>query len=358
MIKEEKIDIIITTNAAGELAAWVKPVVIAIKKRLLHSRLIIVLTPSQFITGYEYDYAKNLKGVDLIITSKDFRKILLRGKFPYIKADKGIILSLGGDLIYPVLLKWRTRYPIFAYIEKRKQWARYIEAFFDRDNLGDLMVDSIKEKGLEIVKKHYDKSFTIALLPGSRAYHIKHMIPLLEKTADILADKYTNINFVWKLSPFIEENAIQEYSYNKKISIKKDFNNIDLAITIPGTNTAQLAILGIPMLVVMPYNWPEDIPIEGAGELLSKIPLIGKLIKKALFNILAPNIKYLALPNILANENIVPELKGKLTAKDIAIATEKILLDYNLRCSLQQKLPQIMGPKGAAEKLVSEIINI
>jgi hypothetical protein len=39
----------------------------------------------------------------------------------------------------------------------------------------------------------------------------------------------------------------------------------DVALTIPGTNTLELGIAGVPAVVVLPLNRPEIIPLEGRG---------------------------------------------------------------------------------------------
>ena len=40
-------------------------------------------------------------------------------------------------------------------------------------------------------------------------------------------------------------------------------NWADLALTILGTNTVELAALGVPMVVTVPLTHPEEIPLRG-----------------------------------------------------------------------------------------------
>jgi lipid A disaccharide synthetase len=39
-----------------------------------------------------------------------------------------------------------------------------------------------------------------------------------------------------------------------------------MVVTLPGTNTLQLAAMGVPMLVLVPLNQIETIAVEGPNE--------------------------------------------------------------------------------------------
>jgi lipid-A-disaccharide synthase len=54
----------------------------------------------------------------------------------------------------------------------------------------------------------------------------------------------------------------------------------DLAITIPGTNTVELSFFGVPMVVALPLNHPERIPLEGLVGLIGNLPKLGKEVKR------------------------------------------------------------------------------
>jgi hypothetical protein len=54
-----------------------------------------------------------------------------------------------------------------------------------------------------------------------------------------------------------------------------------IAVTIPGTNTLELGIAGVPSVVMLPLNRPEIIPLEGPGHWLSLLPLVGVPLKRA-----------------------------------------------------------------------------
>ena len=72
----------------------------------------------------------------------------------------------------------------------------------------------------------------------------------------------------------------------------------DLAVTIPGTNTLELGIAGVPSLVLLPLNKPEVIPLEGPGHWLSLVPGVGTTLKRQAVRLAAPRFP-VALPNLL-----------------------------------------------------------
>ena len=86
-------------------------------------------------------------------------------------------------------------------------------------------------------------------------------------------------------------------------------NWADLALTIPGTNTVELSSMGVPMVVTIPLNHPEEIPLEGLVGMISDLPLIGRPLKKRLLPKFQAKIKFTAWPNRLAGE-FCPERSG------------------------------------------------
>jgi len=344
-------DIVIVTNAAGELSAWVKPICESLIKLWPESQVTIVLTPSQFLTGSEVEYASKLPGVNKVIPVCDFWNILRKGIG--FKSKQGVILSLGGHLLYPVMLKWRLGYSAYAYVEKRIQWRKQYQHFFTRDEVGDLMVDSLPPKSPLEVTEAEAPGCTVALLPGSRSYHLQFMVPFMQEVADLVLQTYPELNFVWKVSPFAQEEQFKSSLNN--FSLQRDFDNIDLALTIPGTNTAQLAICGIPMVSIMPLNWPENIPLEGLLEYVCKLPLIGSSLRRYAFKLFEKHRRSLALPNILSKQVIVPELLGVLTPEQVAESLIALLKDMTARELMSKDLQKIMGPRGAAEQIINSI---
>ncbi|MEA3485290.1 MAG: hypothetical protein U9R03_01115, partial [Candidatus Aerophobetes bacterium] len=156
----------------------------------------------------------------------------------------------------------------------------------------------------------------------------------------------------WKL---LTEMGLKVSLVEKKRYEIMSISNI--VITIPGTNTAELAFLGIPMVVAVPLNKPGAIPLDGLSGLIDKFPLFGTLIKRWMVKKYHKKIKFTVIPNIRAEEEIVPEVRGVIEAQDVAKEAIKLLKDPNRRNLISHKLKKIMGAKGAADRVVEAILN-
>ena len=130
----------------------------------------------------------------------------------------------------------------------------------------------------------------ILLLPGSRRQEIKAMLPVFEEIINDLKDN----EFILKL------NSNQDLKYTENF---KKYNNLEividkklkdivsdckLSVATSGTITLELALLGLPSIVVYKTTFINY--------------LIGKYILK---------IGYISLPNLVLNDEIFPELIQK-----------------------------------------------
>ena len=152
----------------------------------------------------------------------------------------------------------------------------------------------------------------IALLPGSRLSEIKRIGIILLKTALIAKSSHNNLFFVSSLanekSLKIFEELRKKYSPNLNVKIYLDethrvIESADIIILASGTASLEAMLLKKPMIVTYKLSWPPYFIVK----LLAKIP-------------------YVALPNILAGENIVPEcLQSKCRADVLASELDKLL---------------------------------
>src|SRR5205807_107684 len=87
----------------------------------------------------------------------------------------------------------------------------------------------------------------------------------------------------------------------------------DLALTYPGTNNDELAILGVPMIVVVPLERVSTIRTPGLSEWLGRIPGISNLVKAVVVGHYLRHHRLLAWPNQHAGRMLVPEIVGRFT---------------------------------------------
>ncbi|MDD5593346.1 MAG: hypothetical protein PHG97_01215 [Candidatus Margulisbacteria bacterium] len=359
-------DIVLVANSPGELSALVKPVAEEFSKDK-NKRIILVLTPCQYTSGQEAEFVKSLKGIDQLITAAQYKKWVFLGQKPknIEFASAGVVLFLGGDLAHAMLIARKLKYPAFAYIDERIAWKKFYRKFFVPDRstfdkfsrslpagklaiVGDLMVDSIN--GL---KKWAPESNVVTFMPGSRKWEIDYMTPLYKEIMALIKKEIPGAKFQLVSSPFVKALPIE----GTKMVGFEDIYNSEVAVTIPGTNTAKIAARGVPMVVVFPLNHPELIPMEGIADLIGKLPVIGRLFKKRVAEIVNQKTKYFALPNQKADREIAPEIRGLIEPLGVAMKVVELLKHPEQRREMSVELVKAMGEPGAAKKIV-EAINV
>jgi len=131
----------------------------------------------------------------------------------------------------------------------------------------------------------------------------------------------------------------------------------DLVVTIPGTKTGEAASLAKPMLVIVPYNRPEEVPYIFLLDAIGWIPLVGKWIKRTiLMQFIRKRLGWVAQPNILAGFEVVPELKGILSPQMVAERVICMLEVADQRSRMCASLKKLYQPfAGASTRLVSTL---
>jgi lipid-A-disaccharide synthase len=128
-----------------------------------------------------------------------------------------------------------------------------------------------------------------------------------------------------------------------------------MVVTLPGTNTLQLAALGSPMLVLVPLNRVENAVVEGPINWLSTRWRVTRALKRRMLLRVNERLRFIALPNILAGEEIVPELRAMLQPSDVACELVRWLDDADRRRATSGRLRQLAGARGAAARLAAEL---
>lgn len=179
----------------------------------------------------------------------------------------------------------------------------------------------------------------VALLPGSRINEIKRLLPVMLESAKRLAERVPHVRFMLAQAPSLDASLIRHYVEQSTVPIRIiegiDYDALqccDAVITSSGTATLEIALLGLPMVIVyrlaaLSY-W--------LGRLLVSIPYIG-------------------LPNILSGRSIVREfIQHEANPANITGEVERILTDgiyaRQMRSDLS-RLREILGPGGGSANL-------
>lgn len=184
----------------------------------------------------------------------------------------------------------------------------------------------------------------IALLPGSRNGEIQAVLQTLLNTAEKLHKANPNYQFVLPKASNIDKSSLTEklQACSAPILITETdryttMQACDLAIASSGTVTLELALLHKPMIIVYKGN-----PITF---------WLGKRVAK---------VDYLGLPNIIANQSIVPELlQDDATDESISKIAENLLNDSTTYQKMQTALIEIKQQlQGNNEKTsLIELVN-
>lgn len=351
MAKEFK-EIVFTVNGPGELFGVVLPIVKALKNKYTDIVYTLFIVPCQFGSGLENTAAAKSGLFDNIFSVQQYKQLMLKNKLPenYKPLSGGLVFYAGGDGLHAVTIARKFGFPAYAYThdpESLSFKASFLQVFTpDRD--GNTMVDAAlaKEISYQAEPIGSDK-LTVGLYPGSRPAHLAVMVPFLSEVARLLNQKYPNIKFRWGVPETLLELFEKYKSQAYSPEVERPGDRYDLIVSLTGTNTAINAVLGIPMVILLPFNYPKLIPLMGVMGLITQIPLVGLLIKYLVLFLIKNKKGFISLPNMRAKRLIVPELKGFLNPVQVAGTMEKLLLNVTERQRIHKELPIFMGNPGA-----------
>ena len=296
-------------------------------------RLVLLLTPCPYRTGHEVEYAKSL-GIETILKPKETINALFFKKFPQ---KKGAILALGGDPWYARVWGLRYQIPAYLYTEDPNVSSLLFEHVFYKNKDGDLMADYVqmaKERKIDLKQQEY-----CLWLCGSRPQHAEPILNLFTEAILIIQKKRPQFKPVLPCSPFLNDTVKQKLKkiQNSSITVVPQqaiylMPDAKLMVSLPGTNTAEAAYMGLPTLMVLPLNQPELLIFHGILGMISKIPILGRLFKKILIHHLSKTPPLLALPNKMEKKEIIPEVVKKISAEELA---EQVLSLYENKEKLQ-----------------------
>jgi lipid A disaccharide synthetase len=125
-----------------------------------------------------------------------------------------------------------------------------------------------------------------------------------------------------------------------------------LALTTVGANPAELAALGVPMLVLVPTQHLHVMQAwDGLAGLVARLPLLRRLFGVALTLWRLRHRGLLAAPNIAAGRLLVPERVGAITPVQIAAEVRQWLAEPSRLARMGHDLRQLRGTPGAVAAL-------
>jgi len=184
----------------------------------------------------------------------------------------------------------------------------------------------------------------IGLLPGSREQEVRDILPTLVGAVQELRKQTPTLQVVLAQADSVSDALLQH------ILPKSDFVRVikgkpnaviaasDLLLIASGTATLQAALIGTPMVIV--YR---------------TAPLTYQIAKRLV------TIPYVGLVNILADQEVVPELlQDRMTSENIAYEARQILENPERQRTMQEVFQQIgtsLGGEGASQRAAELILD-
>ena len=398
-MSDSPIQVVAVVNGPGEVAAWLYPFADALRSQHPEVRLRAALLPCVFASGQETAVLDGMPGIDAVCTPRATLRWITRGETPpgFERAGRGCVVHFGGELMLSILLARRLRQPIVVYEEQRVRWSTLLDKVCVVNErvagvngnhkvraVGNLMVDAARLR-VPLRRTPNGGPHSVALFPGSRQYFVRQVLPFLLRVAAQVERSVPGTTWVLSKSDFIthdelgslvggsnhrvlegdtaewEDHTSRDVLVSsagvrvRVVSPAQAMADADLAITIPGTSTAELAALGIPMILALPTYRLHTLPLPGLAGHLGGIPVLGPAIKEAVARTYIRTRRFWAHPNRLADERIVPELVGPISAADVATEVTASL-HANGNGDMSKRLRLVMGEPGAALRLVDEVL--
>ncbi|NJK58098.1 MAG: lipid-A-disaccharide synthase [Pleurocapsa sp. SU_5_0] len=402
-------DIVILSNAPGEVTTWVRPVVKALARVFedrARIRISVLLSPCPHSTGKEAAIASGYPEVDRVLPAADFWSFLLWGKTKdnWQWHQRGIVVFLGGDQFYTVAISKRLGYSSLIYTEWDARWYRFVERFAAMNQkaiaqvpksyqykfslVGDLMADVALE-----VKSQRSPVSLVGLLVGSKPAKLFQGVPLCLAIAEKIQQQLPQTKFIIPVAPTLDLATLSNYASRQhnhlipslgnvtaelvystpgpaylitsggtKIELVTEFPayqtiiDCQLCLTTVGANTAELTALRVPMIVLLPTQQLDAMRSwDGLPGILANLPGIGTVFAKVINWLVLRQGRLFAWPNIWAGTEIVPELVGKLEPETVA----QLVLDYlqhpeRLKI-MSDRLNAVRGQTGAAQQIADII---
>jgi lipid-A-disaccharide synthase len=179
---------------------------------------------------------------------------------------------------------------------------------------------------------------TIALLPGSRWQEIENLGPTILAAACELQKRQPELQFILPLAaPHLRvavEKQISQANLAGKVVLMTEnvyscLARCELALLSSGTATLETALLGVPMVVFY------------------RVTALTCFVARQLVN-----SRFIAMPNILLDEPVVPELiQRDFTVERLVAEASRILFDREHAAAVRRKLAQIPKLLGGSHVL-------
>jgi hypothetical protein len=317
----------------------------------------------------------------------------------------GVLQYLGGDLFHATTLAKRLGLAPLTYKFSRRAYSPSFQRFYalDEENarklrsdgapadrvriVGNLVADSVLGT-LEEAPSPPGVGNGVCILPGSRPAEIKYLMQFFLGVARDLSRRMPGVPVTFVVSPFNSDEqlsaalermpdakyggiqgrltaggaAIEGDGVRVALDRSGDYralSHAQLVVTIPGTKCLEAAVLGRPMLVLVPLNRPDEITLNGLGSYLHHVPFVGRPLKRWLVRKVERGFQFVAQPNIDVGREVAPEMRGVMLPADVAGRVCDLLARPGDLLEMGETLSKIYASHaGAADRMAADALSV
>jgi lipid-A-disaccharide synthase len=397
--------VVVTTNGPGELMGWTRPFLRAVLARAPDADVTIVLVPCPYATGREAAQAKTMFPNAHVLDPKAYARFLVNKRVEGMHRGSGVLQYLGGDLFHATTLAKRLGLAPLTYKFSRRAYSPSFKRFYalDEENARKLRADGAPADRVRIVGNLVADSVLgtleqelsppgvgqgVCILPGSRPAEIKYLMQFFLAAARDLSRRMPGVPVTFVVSPFNSDEQLSDALARRpdakyggiqgrltaggtaiegdgvRVALDRSgdygaLSRAQLVITIPGTKCLEAAVLGRPMLVLVPLNRPEEITLNGLGAYLHHVPFVGRPLKRWLVRNVERSFQFVAQPNIDVGREVAPEMRGVMMPADVVDRACDLLARPGDLREMGETLSKVYASHaGAADRMAADALSV
>jgi lipid-A-disaccharide synthase len=400
--------IAVTANGPGEVAGWLRPLLRALYRRQPDLEALVFLVPDDYATGFEADIVRDAFPAARVFTPKEYLKFAFGARLENLPPRADLVQYIGGDLLHAARVHARLKGRAATYKFSRRSYRSLFDRAFAVDarnveqlaawgtppqrieRVGNLAIDgALFEAGL--AQEPGTPADGILIMPGSRSYEIENLVPFYFAAALRMLRERPDLKIAFALSPFTARSQVaaaieggghprmfgrsgrlvteagRDYLATEADDVRIPLLNNALAaarsarlvLTIPGTKTIELAVLGKPAIAITPLNAPELVTINGPLTYLNRVPLVGVPLKRAVAVAVSRRFPYHTQPNMDAGDALIREIHGTVTPGRIARIALESYDDHAWISSSGTALAALYRDHiGAADRMADSLLRL
>jgi hypothetical protein len=400
--------IALTANGPGEVAGWLRPLLRALYRRDPQLTVLVFLVPDDYATGYESKMVQDAFPQATVVEPRSYLKFALGARLDGIPAGVDVVQYIGGELLHAARVHARLKGRAATYKFSRRGYRKLFDRAFAVDarnveqlagwgtprerieRVGNLAIDgALFEAALPA--EPGAPADGILIMPGSRPYEVENLVPFYFAAALRMLRERPTLPIAFALSPFTSREHVRaaiegggtprmfgrtgrlvtEDGRDYLVTTSGDVripvltNALSAAkvarvvLTIPGTKTIELAVLGKPAITITPLNAPELVTINGPLTYLNRVPLVGVPLKRAAAVAVSRRFEHHTQPNIDAKTSLIREVHGTVTPGRIARIALESYDDRSWIAQTGERLGELYRDQiGASDRMADSLLAL